>query len=121
MSRNSQRGEGRLKLMITLIVIISVVYLMFKIVPAYVNDYQLKDTLTTEGRFQAARQKTEEQVRNSIWKEIQELGVPAKREDIQIQTSGRSLRISVKYTVVVDLPGYQLNLNFNTNSENPII
>ncbi len=121
MSRNSQRGEGRLKLMITLMVIIIVVYLMFKIVPAYVNDYELKDTLTTEGRFYAARQKTEAQVKGTVFKEIQELGIPAKYEDIQLQTTGHTLRISVKYTVMVDLPGYQLNLNFNPNSESPII
>ncbi len=121
MSRNSQRGEGRLKLTVTLIVIIIVVYLMFKIVPAYVNDYQLKDTLTSEGRFYAARQKTEAQVKGTVWKEIQDLGIPAKFEDIHLLTVGRTVRLGVKYTVVVDLPGYQLNLHFNPDSENPII
>jgi hypothetical protein len=121
MNRNRQRGEGRVKFMITLIIIVSGVYLMFKIVPPYISDYQLKDTLSTEGRFYAAHQKTDEQVKGTVWKEIQDLGIPAKREDIQLQTVGRSVHISVKYTVVVDLLGYQLNLNFNPDSENPII
>ncbi len=108
-------------MIIWLAIIVVVGYLLFKIVPPYVNNYQLKDTLDSESRFFAARAKTAEAVRSSVWNEIQSLRIPAQREDIIVSEAGRVAHIEVKYTVVIDLPGYTLNLSFDPTAESPIL
>jgi len=120
-SQNRERGEGQLKLIIWLALFGVTGYLLFMIVPPYLNDYQLRDTLLTESRFFAAHMKTAEAVRGAVWSEIQSLRIPAQREDIIVSDVGRIGHVEVKYTVVIQLPGYTLNLNFNPIAESPII
>ncbi len=120
-ARSRERGEGRLKLIIWLGIIFVVCYLAIKIVPSYVNDYQLRDTLQTESRFFAAHQKTADAVRGTVWSEIQSLRIPAQQENIIVSEAGRIAHVEVKYTVEVDLPGYTMKLNFNPVAESPIL
>jgi len=95
-----------------------VVYLAVKVTPAYVNNYQLHDKMQTVARFGVVNRTPEDEMRDTILREIRDLGIPAKREDIHIEASPRDVRISVSYTVVVDLPGYQLKLHFNPTADN---
>jgi hypothetical protein len=116
-----ERGEGRAKFIITLALIITVIYLCFKFVPPYVNNYQLQDTLDTESRFYAARQKKEDKVRDSVWAEVQSLGIPVEKDAIRVEMVGRTARVSVDYVVPVELPGYTVNLEFHTKGESPVV
>jgi hypothetical protein len=120
-SRNPERGEGNLKLIIWLVIFAMVGYVLFRIVPPYINDYQLRDTLQSESRYFAARQKNAEAVRSIVWSELQNLRIPAERENIIVSEAGRIAHVEVKYTVVVELPGYTLNLNFDPIAESPIL
>jgi len=119
--RNRQRGEGNLKAVMFLVVLGVIGYLLVKIVPHYVNDYQLHDTMVSEARFFAARQIKPDAVREVVWKEIMDLRIPAKREDILVSEMGHTAHVEVKYTIAVELPGYTLNLNFNPTAESPIL
>lgn len=118
MSRRSERGEGKLKTIIGLAILAAMVYLGFKIVPAYINNFELEDTMKTEARFGFVNRKSPEQVRDTIYKKIQELEIPAGRDDIRVEMLGNGMRITVTYTVVIDLPGYQLELNFKPTADN---
>jgi hypothetical protein len=120
-SRHPERGKGNAKVIIWLIIFVVVGYLLFQIVPPYVNDYQLHDILQTEARLFAARQKNAEAVRGTVWNEVQNLHIPAQREDITVSEAGRIGHIDVKYSVVVELPGYTLRLNFDPIAESPIL
>ena len=119
--RNHERGGGNLKAVMFLVVLGVIGYLLVKIVPPYVNDYQLHDTLVSEARFFAARQKKPDAVREVVWKEIMDLRIPAQREDILVSEMGHTAHVEVKYTIPVELPGYTLNLNFNPTAESPIL
>lgn len=119
MTRNAQRGEGRLKSIIALAVIASIIYLGYRTIPVYVNNFELEDAMKTEARFAAIQRKAPDEVRDVIYRKIQELRIPARREDIQIvQLGGGGLRITVTYTVVIDLPGFQWKLNFSPTADN---
>lgn len=116
--RRWERGEGRLKTIIVVVVIVLVIYSAFKIVPAYVNDYQLSDKMQEQARFAVVNRYSEEQIRDNIFKEVQDLGIPAKRGDIKVVSTNSVVRISLEYTVPVDLLTYHLELHFSPNSEN---
>jgi len=118
LSRRSERGEGKLKAIIYTAILLLVVYAAVKILPAYVNDYQLSDKMQEQARFAVVNRYTEEQIRENVFKAAQELDIPAKREDIKITTTNSVVKISVEYTVPVNLLVYHLDLHFSPSSEN---
>jgi hypothetical protein len=117
LSVRAQRGEGKLKALVYTAILIAAVYAAVKVVPAYVAEYQLKDKMTEQARFAIVNRYTEEQIRDNIFRTIQDLDIPAKREDVKVQNTNRGIEISVKYTVPVDLMVYKTELNFSPSSE----
>ncbi|HET7151974.1 MAG TPA: hypothetical protein VFI60_11230, partial [Candidatus Acidoferrum sp.] len=95
-----------------------VLYSAWKIVPAYVNDYQLSDKMQEQARFAVVNRYTEDQIRDNIYKVVQDLEIPAKREDIKVVSTNAVVKISLQYTVPVDLLMYHMELHFSPNSEN---
>ena len=116
--RRSERGEGKLKAVLFTAFIVLVIYSAVKIIPPYFSDYQLSDKIQEQARFAAVNRYTEEQIRDNIFKVVQELEIPAKREDIKVAASNALVKISLKYTVPVDLFFYHMDLNFSPSSEN---
>ena len=117
MSRERERGAIKLKAIFWLLVLGVLIFVLVKTVPAIVNNYQLEDFMKTEARFAPVQKRSEEDVRENVLKKIRELGIPARREDIRVESSAAGFRISVKYTVVVELPGYQFKLDFNPSAD----
>jgi hypothetical protein len=116
--RNSERGEGKFKSVLVVAVIALLIYSAVKIVPPYFSDYQLSDKMQEQARFAVVNRFTEEQIRENLFRTMQELDIPAKRDDIKIVASNAIVKISLKYTVPVDLFFYHLDLNFSPSSEN---
>jgi hypothetical protein len=116
-SKRSQRGEGKLKAIIYTVILISAVYAAVKIVPVYVAEYELKDKMAEQARFAIVNRYSEDQVRDVIFKVIQDLDIPANREDIKVQNTNNGIMISVNYSVPVDFKVYKTELNFSPTSE----
>jgi len=119
--RRSERGKGRLKNIIILVVIVLAIYSAIKIIPVYVNDYQLADKMQEVARFAVVNRYTEDQIRENVYKTVIDLNVPAKKEDIKVQSGSGVVRISLEYTVPVDLIAYRLELHFSPNSESKTV
>jgi hypothetical protein len=122
MSRNREYGAGRTKTILSLLILAAMVYVAVKVIPPYVNNFELQDAMKTEARFAAVNRKSSEEVREDVYKKIKELGIPAKAENIRVEGLPNSgMRITVTYKVVVDLPGYGLVLNFEPTADNTSI
>jgi hypothetical protein len=115
--RRFERGEGKLKGILIVVILVLGIYSAWKIVPAYVNDYQLSDKMQEQSRFAVVNHYTEDQIRDNIFKVVQDLDIPAKREDIKIVANGSVVRISLEYTIPVDVLVYHTNLHFTPSSE----
>jgi Tfp pilus assembly protein PilE len=118
LQRRWERGEGKLKGIIILVVVVLGIYSAIKIIPAYVNDYQLADKMQEQARFAVVNHYTEDQIRDNIFKVVQDLDIPAKREDIKVVSNNSIVKISLEYTVPVDLLAYHTEMHFSPNSEN---
>src|SRR5882724_9061098 len=114
----SERGAGKFKAVLVIAVIALVIYSAVKIIPAYFSDYQLSDKMQEQARFAVVNRYTEEQIRENIFKVVQDLEIPAKREDIKVLASPSIVRISLDYTVPVDLVVYRIELHFSPASAN---
>lgn len=116
--RRFERGEGKLKALIFTAVLLLGIYSAVKIMPAYIANYQLSDKMQELARFSVVNRYSEEQVRDNVFKVIQDLEIPVKREEIKVTASSAVVRISLDYTVPVDLFFYHLDLHFTPSSEN---
>jgi hypothetical protein len=118
---HSQRGGGKLKAIAYTAIIVFGVFSAFRLLPPYMAEYQLSDKMQEEARFAVVNRYTEEQIRDTIFKEAQNLEVPIKREEIKVLASQSVVRISLDYTVPVDLLVYKMDLHFTPSSENKSI
>lgn len=114
----SQRGEGKLKAVIYTAIIVLAIYAGVKFIPPYISDYQLSDKMQEQARYAVVNRYSEEQIRDNIFKIVQDLEIPAKREDIKVAASNAIVKISLNYTVPVDLLFYHKDLTFSPSSEN---
>jgi hypothetical protein len=114
----TQRGEGKFKAIFVLVVLVLGVYCAVKLVPPYVAEYQLADKMQEQARFAIVNRYTEEQIRENVWKVMQDLEIPAKREDIKIVANMQTVKIAIDYFVPVDLLNYHVDLHFTPSSEN---
>lgn len=120
-SRRSQLGAARLKAVLWTAAVVFGVYAAYKIIPVYIAEYQLADKMQEEARFAVVNRYSEDQIRDTIYRETQDLEIPAKKEDIKVLASVSVVRISLDYTVPVDLLFYRMQLHFTPSSENKSI
>jgi hypothetical protein len=115
--RREERGEGRLKAIVYTAMLVIGVFVAFKVVPLYVAQYQLKDKMEEQARFAVVNRYSDDQVRDNIFRVIEDLDIPAKREDIKVAATTHGIAISVAYTVPVDFLVYKTEMNFSSTSE----
>jgi hypothetical protein len=113
----TQRGEGKIKAIIYTMILVVGVYVAVKLVPIYVAEYQLKDKMTEQARFAVVNRYTDDQIKDLLFKVVQDLDIPAKRDDIKVTTTGRGLTIALTYTVPVDLMLYKTDLTFSPSAD----
>jgi uncharacterized protein YpmB len=115
--RRHEQGEGRMKGILIVVIVVLAIYTTWKMVPPYVNDNQLADMMQEQSRYAMVNHYTEEQIRDKVYKVIVDLDIPAKREDIKIVANNNVVKISLDYTVPVDVLVYHADLHFTPNSE----
>ena len=98
-----EHGGGTIKAILWTVVLVYGAFVAYKIIPAYVAEYQLADKMAEQARFAVVNQYPEEQIRETVFKTMQELEIPAKREDIKIIANKSTVKISLEYTGPVDL------------------
>jgi hypothetical protein len=115
---HSQSGEGKFKAIAYTAVLVFGVFCAVKLLPPYIAEYQLSDKMQEQARFAIVNRYSEDQIRETIFKEAQDLDVPIKKEEIKVLANMSVVRISIDYTVPIDLLVYKMQLHFTPSSEN---
>jgi hypothetical protein len=116
--RVPQLGSSKMSLVLTLFVVGFLIFSAVSIVPALFAKYQLQDAIETESRFAVIDRKGENDIREDVWKKMQELDIPATKDAIRVSVAQRDVSITVDYSVPVDLKIYQFNLEFHPHADN---
>jgi hypothetical protein len=116
--RHGERGGARIKALIWTAILVGLAFVCWREIPPRMNDYQLQDKLKEEALFAAASRKSPDDVRKDVFDKIQDLGIPARKEDIKIELNLRGCKISVEYDVPIDLIVYQHVIHFTTSADN---
>jgi hypothetical protein len=117
-AHSAQRGAGRLKAIVWTVLLVFIAYAAFKILPIYIAEYQLADKIQEEAKFAVVNRHSEDLIRDTVFKEVQELNIPVTREQIKVLSSPQLVQISLDYTVPVDLIVYRVDLHFTPSGEN---
>lgn len=111
---------GTAKMVLGIVAIVAAVYLCATLTPPYFSNYEFEDAIKSEAQMSTYSTKSEEDIRNTVFKKAQDLEIPITKDDIKVQRSGNqgsgSVNIQVAYTVHVNLPGYPLDLHFDPSS-----
>jgi hypothetical protein len=109
-----------LKLFVGLAVIAAAVYLGVQLVPPFFANYQFQDAIENEALLDSYSSKTEDDVRQAVLKKAQDLELPIRPEQVQVQRTGTSGGVAIwaDYTVHVDIPYYPLDIDFHPASKN---
>lgn len=114
----SQRGEGKLKAIIVTAILALGVIAGIKVIPPYVAYYQLNDKVQEIARFGVVEHSTEDQIRDKVLKTIDDLQIPANKDNVKVTAGSSRVTIAVDYTVPVDILFYHVDLHFTPSSEN---
>ncbi len=110
----SDRGGSKLQVLFALALTAALFVAGIRIIPVYISAFKLEDEMRNKCKFAPVERKPPEVVREELLKLAHELDLPVSREQIQIAPiSGAGLKISVKYTVPVDLILFNINLPFD--------
>jgi hypothetical protein len=113
---------GTMKMAVGIFAMVAVVYLCAELIPPYFANYEFQDAIKTEAQMTTYSTKTEDAIREEMFKKAQELDIPIAKEQIKVTRVGAanagSVTIEAPYTVHVNLPGYPLDLNFDPASRN---
>lgn len=120
--RLGERGGSKLNFLITVLVLGAMVFAGVKIVPIYFANYQLQDSMQTEARFALSSypKKGPDDIRDDIYKKVQELEIPAKKEDIKVvmDAATGNVDLGLDYSVTIDLKVYQWIKSFHVHADN---
>jgi hypothetical protein len=118
MKRCAQRGAGHVKAVIWTLILASLIYVSFKVVPILVNEYQFSDAIQNIARQATVTRRTDDQIRKDVLDEAQKDDLPVQVEDIKVDNTGKRVRISANISVTVDLSVYKWTLNFHPEASN---
>jgi len=108
-----QRGGGRIRALIWTALLLSFLFICYKIIPPYFANYQLEDWLKTQIPFYMVNHTTDEKLYASIIKEMHSEGIEITNDNIKIvQNNVNGINVQISYDVKVDLIVYQATLHF---------
>lgn len=118
-SMQSQRGEGRVGFIITLVAFIAAAFVVVKIVPVRVDGYNFRDTLRQEARF-AAIHRDDEEVRKRIMDQAEVLEVPLEPKNLTIRRTVADVIITASYDQTIDLKFTTYTYRFRGQEKAPL-
>jgi len=116
--RHSQGGAGNLKAIVWTMILVALVYVGVKVIPVLVDEYQFQDSIQNIARFASVNRQDNAKIQKAIVTEAEKDDLPVRPEDIKVEGASGNVRISVDYSVTVDLSVYQWTLNFHPTATN---
>jgi len=115
----SQRGEGRLGLLVSLALLGIGIFVGVKIIPVRIAAYEFSDFLQQECRHAAVRAQDEQVVKRIVDKAIA-LDIPLKKKDLKVQRTASEMMITASYEQPIDLKVTVYTYRFHKRERAPL-
>jgi hypothetical protein len=107
-----ERGEGRLALLLMVIIVAAIIFVLVKAVPPRVNAYQFKDFMTQYSREDCWNRSHDQMVKDLLDK-AKELNLPITSKDIKVSRQGAYINMEAHFDVPVDLKVYRWVMHYD--------
>ncbi len=117
--RRAERGEGRVGVMISLILVAIGIFLGVKIIPVRVSASEFTDHIREVCRY-AATHKNDDEVTRRIIEKAEELEIPLSKKNLEVKRTRSEMIITASYEQSVDLKVYTYVYKFHTKERAPL-
>ena len=119
MHRKSERGEGRIGLIIAVALVSIGVFLGVKILPVRISAYEFRDFVEQECRYAAVR-KGDEEVRKRILRKAEELEIPLSPKKLKVERRAGQMIITANFEQPIDLKVTTYMFKFDVDERAPL-
>ncbi len=117
--RTSERGEGRIGLLIALALLGTGIFVGAKVIPVRVNAYEFRDFIREECRFAATRRHDEE-IFKRVFDKAQDLRLPLQKKNLHMKRTTHEMIISAKYEQTIDFKVTKYVYKFDHEERAPL-
>lgn len=118
LNRMNQKGEGRLGCVIGLLLLVVVLFIAYKMIPAKMQATDMREAVQNASR--SASGKSMDTVKREVLERAKELNVPLTEKDVVVTRRADYIRVEVRYDVAIEFPGYVWNKHYEFDAENPV-
>ncbi|MGH9455482.1 MAG: hypothetical protein ACRD2O_16095 [Terriglobia bacterium] len=111
-------GRGRLKGIVTLVILVAIAYTAVKTIPVYVQNYELADYIQNLAVQATVSRTAAADIQRNVVDKAHSLGLPVNFDDVQVSSTLDGVKILVDYMVPINLQVYTLSLHFKPSAEN---
>lgn len=115
--QQSVRGEGAIKALIGIAIVIVAVMAGIKIIPLHVHGGEVLDAMNEQANFGSL--KTPDKIQYEVFRKAQEADVPLALQDIKVYRNGANIIVEAHYQQAVDVLGYRYVYKFDNKVEKP--
>lgn len=115
----SEKGEGRVGFMITLIIVGVAIFLGVKVIPVRIAAYEFRDVLREEARYGAVRN-SDDVVTKRIMDKAVELEIPLDKKNLKVSRTPTQMVITANYEQPIDLKVTTYVYRFNETEKAPL-
>jgi hypothetical protein len=115
----TQRGEGRVGMIIALTIFLVAGFLAVKVVPVRVNAYEFREALREEAKYTTVH-RDERQTLERILEKAESLNIPIDAKNVQIRRTKSEVIVSAKYKLPIDLKVTTYVYEFDEEMRAPI-
>jgi hypothetical protein len=116
--RHTDSGAGRVKAILSIVFLIYVIIVGIKVIPVYVNDYELDDYIRQQTPFWLTERKHADAIEQEVLNKSADLGLPITADNVKVQAPGSLVNVTVDYTVPLDFVFFTVPKQFTHSSEN---
>ena len=116
--RRSDLGLGRGRLIADVAILGALVYVGIKVIPVYVQNYELSDYIRQLAIQATAQRSSAAAIQQQVVVFAQHLDLPVNQENVKVAVGDSAITIALDYVVPVDLRVYTWVLHFAPSTEN---
>ena len=116
--RIAEAGDSKIGCILWLLLLAVVVMVCWKAIPVKIATSQLYDFMVEQAKWAASRKP--EALQKSIYDEARRLDLPVEPRDIQVSTGGGRVKMTARFMVPLEFPGYTYEWNFNLEVDRAI-
>jgi hypothetical protein len=116
---HSERGEGNIGCILWVLVLILVVMVAWKAIPAKLSTTKLYDYMDELAKFNAAS-KPPDELKKMILNRAKDLDITVDPNNVVVARKGDSIHMDIQYQMPVTVLGFTYQWNFHQTLDRPI-